>query len=155
MTYISKYNSPLGKITLASDGDNLIGLWFDKQKYYLGNIKEYGEKQLTIFEDTSKWLDSYFKGEKPLINIRVKFNGTRFRCKVWNELLKIEYGKLTTYGQIAKKLKTSPRAVGNAVGHNPISIVVPCHRVIGKDGSLTGYAGGINIKSKLLELEKN
>lgn len=154
MTYIWKYSSPLGVITLASDGDNITGLWFERQKHYLGDVKEYQEKHLTIFDKTIKWLDIYFKAENPNIKIPIKFNGTDFRCKVWNELTKIPYGKVISYGDIAKTLKTSARAVGNAVGYNPISIIVPCHRVIGSDGSLTGYAGGLNIKKELLKLEK-
>ncbi len=160
MMYICKFKTIMGNITLASDGESLIGLWFDKQKYYLGNIKgDFINKDLPIFKETKKWLDIYFKGEEPNFKLSLKPIGSDFRKDVWNILLQIPYGMVTTYGDIAKKLqnkygrKVSAQAVGGAVGHNPISIIIPCHRVVGSNGSLTGYAGGLDKKEKLLELE--
>ena len=150
MNYIQKYNSPLGKIILTSNGENLTGLYFDGQKYFNG----YGtEKNLSIFEQTKNWLDIYFCGNAPNFTPPLNFQGTEFQKKVWQILLKIPFGETKTYGEIAKMLKTSARAVGNAVAHNPISLIVPCHRVIGFNGNLTGYAGGLDKKIKLLELE--
>lgn len=161
MKYISKYQSPLGMITLASDGENLTGLWFDGQKYdRLGLDQNFQEKNLEIFASTKKSLDIYFKGQNPNFRPKIKFYTTDFRKEVFSILEEIPYGQTTTYAEIAEKIakirkteKFSPRPVGGAVGHNPISIIVPCHRVLGKDGSLTGYAGGIDKKIKLLELE--
>lgn len=163
MIYVSKYKSPLGKITLASDGENLIGLWIEGQKYYFSSLKQEIIKQdnLEIFNKTKKWLERYFNKEKPQIaELKLAPIGNEFRQNVWKILKKIPYGETTTYGEIAKQLakimkkeKMSAQAVGGAVGHNPISIIIPCHRVVGKSGSLTGYAGGIDKKVKLLELE--
>lgn len=152
MNYTQKYLSPFGKIILSSDGENLTGLWFEGQKYFPEKLGE--EKDLPIFEKTFKWLDIYFSGEEPKFTPKIKVFTTDFRKKVCKNLLKIHYGEVTTYGEIAKKINSSPRAVGGAVGHNPISIIIPCHRVIGSNGNLTGYAGGIDKKIKLLELEK-
>ena len=164
MLYKSTYNSPLGKITLASDGKNLIGLWIEGQKYFLSSIKSELKEQpdLEIFTKTTNWLDRYFKNKKPGISeIPLAPNGTTFQKAVWEILCKIPYGKTTTYGEIAQEIakqkglkKMSAQAVGGAVGHNPISIIIPCHRVIGSNGNLTGYAGGIDKKIKLLKLEK-
>jgi len=161
MTYITKINTKIGPITLASDGINLTGLWLDGQKYYAATIKEKIEnKELAIFGETKKWLNEYFEGKNPKNSLKLKLEGSSFRQDVWSILLEIPYGKVITYGDIAKKLekkykkKMSAQAVGGAVGHNPISIIVPCHRVVGSNGSLTGYAGGIDKKIKLLELEK-
>ena len=163
MIYVSKYKSPLGKITLASDGENLIGLWIEGQKYYFSSLKQEIIKQdnLEIFNKTKKWLERYFNKEKPQIaELKLAPIGNEFRQNVWKILKKIPYGETTTYGEIAKQLakimkkeKMSAQAVGGAVGHNPISIIIPCHRVVGKSGSLTGYVGGIDKKVKLLELE--
>lgn len=155
MNYTQKYNSPIGQITLASDGENLIGLWFEGQKYFGDTLGvDYEEKNLPILEETKNWLDIYFSGEKPNFTPKIKLLTTDFRKKVCQIMLKIPYGKTTTYGEIAKNLsKTSARAVGGAVAHNPISIIIPCHRVIGSNGDLTGYAGGIDRKIKLLEIE--
>ena len=151
MKYISYYNSPLGSIFLASDGKFLTGLWFVNQKYYAKNLDNAAlEKNLEIFDLTKKWLDLYFKGLNPDFNIPVKFNGTDFQKRVWFSLLNIPYGDTTTYGKLASLLHTSARAIGTAVGKNPISIIVPCHRVVGKNNSLTGYAGGIDKKEYLL-----
>ena len=154
MNYISHYNSPIGDILLASDGHNLTGLWFVDQKYFAKNLNEDAkENSLEVFDLTKRWLDSYFEGNKPDFDIPIKFIGSDFQVAVWQSLLKIPYGKFVTYGDLAKILNTSPRAVGTAVGKNPISIIVPCHRVVGKNKTLTGYAGGIDKKEYLLKLE--
>lgn len=162
MIYACKYNSPIGGITMASSGEALTGLWFDGQKYFGDTLpKEYREKNLPIFSESIRWLDIYFSGKNPDFTPALSFNASPFREAVWNILLTIPYGKTITYGEIAKKIAgekgietMSAQAVGGAVGHNPISIIVPCHRVVGTNGSLTGYAGGIGTKVKLLELEK-
>ena len=161
MNYISHYKSPLGSITLASDGDSLIGLWFDGQKYFgttLGD--EYEEKPLPIFDRTAAWLDIYFDERIPDFTPKISLNDTDFRREVWDILLTIPYGKTMTYGEIAATIaqkrgvaSISAQAVGGAVGRNPISIIVPCHRVIGSNKSLTGYAGGIERKAALLRIE--
>ena len=161
MEYIYRYNSPLGGITLASDGNSLIGLWFDQQKYFANNLKkELQEKELPIFKETIKWLDIYFSGKSPDFTPQLLVKTTEFRKSVWEILLKIPYGQTMTYGDIAKIIannkgikKMSALAIGGAVGHNPISLIIPCHRVIGSNGNLTGYAGGIDKKRQLLILE--
>jgi len=160
--YISKYESPLGGMTLASDGECLIGLWFDDQSHFGSTLTgDFEEGDLPVFKDTRKWLDVYFSGRDPGSIPRIKLIGTDFRKDVWSMLLDIPYGELVTYGDIADKVakkrgaaRMSAQAVGNAVSHNPILLIVPCHRVIGKDGSMTGYAGGIERKEKLIMLEK-
>ena len=162
MTYTYHYYSPLGGITMASDGTALTGLWFDGQKYFAGTVsEEHIEKSLPIFEDASKWLDIYFGGKEPDFMPPVAFETTPFRKAVWDILVTIPYGKTMTYGEIADIIsgqkgidKMSAQAVGGAVGHNPVSIIIPCHRVVGTGGSLTGYAGGIDKKIQLLKLEK-
>jgi methylated-DNA-[protein]-cysteine S-methyltransferase len=159
MDYTFHYESPLGGITLASDGEALIGLWFDGQKLFGDVLKEERmEKELPVFKETIRWLDIYFKGQEPSFSLKLKLRGSPFRQRVWQILLAIPYGQTVTYKQIARQIdetgRMSCQAIGNAVGHNPISIIVPCHRVIGSDGSLTGYAGGLDRKKKLLELEK-
>ena len=164
MLYKTYYKSPIGNLILVSDGDNLVGLYMENQKYYLNGIKQEltSKDNLQVFENTKKWLDRYFAKEKPSIKeIPIAPKGGEFRQKVWKILCEIPYGQTITYGEIAKRIakqmnkeKMSAQAVGNAVGHNPISIIIPCHRVIGKNGSLTGYAGGIERKKMLLELEK-
>lgn len=162
MQYTNSYQSPLGGITMASDGDKLTGLWFDQQKYFGGTLpREHEEKDLPVFEQTRQWLECYFRVTKPDFIPPLLLQGTDFRIAVWDILKEIPYGQVITYGEIAHRiaekrgLKTmSAQAVGNAVGHNPISIIVPCHRVVGSNGSLTGYAGGIDKKKKLLTLEK-
>lgn len=161
MQYINYYSSPLGKITLASNGNELIGLWFEGQKYFGSTLNgEYKQKSLPVFEQTAKWLDIYFSGQNPNFTPPLYLSSTLFRNEVWKILLTIPYGKIMTYGEIAKLIaenrgveKMSAQSVGGAVGHNPISIIVPCHRVVGTDGSLTGYAGGVDIKEKLLKFE--
>lgn len=164
MYYETTYQSPVGLITLASDGENLVGLWLEGQKYYGGTIPESMTQKddLVVFRTTKSWLDRYFRGEKPAISeLSIAPIGGEFRQMVWNILCQIPYGEVTTYGNIAKqvavkmnKKSMSSQAVGGAVGHNPISIIIPCHRVVGSNGSLTGYAGGIHTKIKLLELEE-
>lgn len=164
MLYKTYYKSPIGNLMLVSDGDNLVGLYMENQKYYLNGIKQEltSKDNLQVFENTKKWLDRYFAKENPSIKeIPLAPIGGEFRQKVWKILCEIPYGKTTTYGEIAKRIakemdkeKMSAQAVGNAVGHNPISIIIPCHRVVGKYGSLTGYAGGIEKKRILLELER-
>ena len=154
MKYISYYKSPIGNILLASDGNNLTGLWFEDQKYFAKNLDNDEKKiDLEIFNLTKKWLDLYFKGINPDFKIPVKFYATDFQKKVWQSLLEINYGSVVSYGELANRLHTSPRAIGTAIGKNPISIIVPCHRVIGKNNALTGYAGGIFRKEYLLKLE--
>ena len=162
MEYVSHYESPFGDITLASDGEALIGLWFDKQKYFADALDEkHEEKELQIFGQTKRWLDIYFSGKEPDFTPPLRMKTTLFRRAVWEIMLTIPYGQTMTYGEIAKKIaeqkgikQMSTQAVGGAVGHNSISLIIPCHRVVGAKGSLTGYAGGIDKKIKLLTLEK-
>ena len=160
MNYIYKYNSPLVPLTVASDGKTIIGLWFEGQKYYADTPgADFEEKDLPIFELARKWLDEYFTGKEPEFSLPISMNSSPFRMKVGEILKEIPYGKTVTYGEIARIIekesgkRVSAQAVGGAVGHNPISIIVPCHRVIGAHGKLTGYAGGVDIKLRLLELE--
>lgn len=164
MDYIHHYDSPLGGIILASDGEALKGLWFDGQKYFGSTFTPFAEsvqKSLPVFEKTVQWLDIYFSGEAPDFIPPLLMQTTPFRRKVWELLLTIPYGQTMTYGEIADKIgsrnglsRTSARAVGNAVGHNAISLIIPCHRVLGAGGKFTGYAGGIDKKIWLLEMEK-
>lgn len=163
MIYKASYHSSIGNIVLASDGDHLIGLWLEGQKYFLGSVHEdmIEKDDLAIFDLTKKWLDDYFKQKKPsLSNIPLLPKGTVFQKTIWQILCQIPYGEVVTYGFIAKqaakllnKETMSAQAVGGAISHNPISILIPCHRVVGTNGSLTGYAGGIDKKIQLLELE--
>ena len=156
MDYTFHYTSPLGGITLASDGEALTGLWFDGQKYFADTLNaEYAEKARPVFDKTEKWLDLEFSGIVPDFTPKLNPRGTSFRRRVWDVLLTIPYGQTMTYGEIAQKLGCrSSRAIGGAVGHNPISLIIPCHRVVGADGSLTGYAGGVDKKRRLLETEQ-
>nr|WP_300324532.1 methylated-DNA--[protein]-cysteine S-methyltransferase [uncultured Anaerostipes sp.] len=162
MQYISHYHSPLGNILLAADQIGLTGLWFEGQKYFALYLdKEHEEKEVPILKQTKEWLDIYFSGKEPDFKLPLHFTGTDFQNEVWEILSAIPYGQTTTYGEIAKQIaakrglaRMSAQAVGGAVGHNEISIIVPCHRVVGSNGSLTGYAGGIDKKVKLLTLEK-
>ena len=161
MIYTTYYNSPLGKILLAADEAGLIGLWFENQKYYADILNdEVVQKKSNILQKTEQWLDIYFSGEEPDFTPPLHMIGSDFRKSVWDILLTIPYGHTMSYGEIARKLeaekgysKMSAQAVGGAVGHNPISIIIPCHRVVGTNGSLTGYAGGIDKKVQLLTLE--
>lgn len=163
MIYSTHYQSPLGKIMLASDGENITGLWLKGQKYYAASIgKNMSEKSdLPVFNAAKKWLDKYFAGKNPNpTDLPLAPKGSNFREAVWKILLQIPTGSVLTYGDIAKKIAKqkgastmSAQAVGGAVGHNPISIIIPCHRVVGTNGSLTGYAGGIDKKIWLLEHE--
>ena len=156
MDYIVKYLSPVGELTIASDGESIVGLWLEGQKYFSATLNgEVTEKELPVFDEARRWLDIYFSGREPQFMLPLAPRGSEFRRAVWDELLRIPYGETATYGDIAKRLggKSSARAVGGAVGHNPISIIIPCHRVVGANGSLTGYAGGVDKKIKLLEIE--
>lgn len=162
MFFNDYYNSPIGNITMASDGESLCGLWFDGQKYFASTVKgETEDKTLPVFEQTKKWLDIYFSGNEPDFMPTLSLNGSEFRKAVWDILLTIPYGSVMTYGEIAKILakqrgvaKMSAQAVGGAAGHNSVLIIVPCHRVVGTNGNLTGYAGGIDKKISLLKIEK-
>lgn len=163
MDFTHVYNSPLGKITLASDGKNLVGLWFEKNRFFCEGLADEVEENanLPIFEQTSRWLDIYFSGKQPDFLPPLLARGYEFRKRVCQIMLEIPFGKTATYADIARKIASergikamSAQAVGGAVGHNPISIIIPCHRVVGTNGSLTGYGGGIQRKVKLLELEK-
>ncbi|QQO07717.1 methylated-DNA--[protein]-cysteine S-methyltransferase [Breznakiella homolactica] len=163
MFYSTYYVSPLGPFMLGSDGSNLVGLWMEGQKYFGGTVTDKMEEKdnLPAFSMTKKWLDKYFSGKKPAAaDLPLAPRGGEFRRAVWDILCGIPYGEVTTYGKIseimAKKMNKATmagQAVGGAVGHNPIAIIIPCHRVVGSKGSLTGYAGGIEKKIKLLELE--
>lgn len=163
MFYSKFYSSPVGGLTLASDGENIVGLWIADQKYYLATLPEkpVEDDSVAALKKAVKWLDRYFSGEKPPITgLPLAPFGSSFRQSVWNLLQEIPYGEVETYGNIAKKMalrmnkeKMSAQAIGGAVGRNPISIIIPCHRVVGSNGRLTGYAGGIETKLKLLELE--
>ena len=162
MEYTHRYISPLGGITLASDGEALTGLWFDGQKHFADTLDpQHKEKDLPVFDEAGRWLDVYFSGKAPEFTPKLRMKTTEFRKAVWEVLLTIPFGQTMTYGEIAAVIakqkgmnRMSARAVGGAVGHNAISLIIPCHRVVGANGSLTGYAGGIDKKVKLLALEK-
>ncbi len=171
MIYTKNYSSPLGGILLAADASGLIGVWFENQKYYADVLGDdfpeicSGNQSMDSENDaihqTERWLDIYFEGEIPDFTPPLHMIGSDFRKSVWNILLTIPYGQTMTYGEIAGILaskngcsRMSAQAVGGAVGHNPISIIIPCHRVVGTNGSLTGYAGGIDKKIKLQEIER-
>ncbi|MBQ6437595.1 MAG: methylated-DNA--[Bacteroidales bacterium] len=162
MDYTWHYESPLGGITLGSDGEALVGLWFDGQKHFADVLEtEHQEKLLPVFEDACRWLDIYFGGKAPDFTPKLKMRTTPFRKAVWEILLSIPFGHAMTYGEIAARIakdnglkQMSARAVGGAVGHNAISLIIPCHRVIGSSGNLTGYAGGIDKKVRLLQMER-
>ena len=154
--YIQYYDSPLGIILLAADEIGLIGVWLENQKYYANGLIDPVEKETAVLKETKEWLNLYFSGNEPKALPKIHLIGTNFQKKVWQLLLKIPYGKTMTYKDIAKIISPtmSAQAVGSAVGHNKISILIPCHRVIGSNSSLTGYAGGIERKEYLLKFEK-
>lgn len=162
MQYTSRYRSPLGEMLLAADETGVTGLWFAGQKYFARHLdEEHAEKEIPLFATVKRWLDVYFSGREPDFTVPLHFTGTAFQNEVWQILCTIPYGQTTTYGEIAKQLAArrgvphmSAQAVGGAVGHNKISILVPCHRVVGAGGSLTGYAGGLERKRCLLALEQ-
>lgn len=160
MINIGSYESPIGDITIATKENNIIGLWIENQKFFLSSITEemIENNEAESIKKAKMWLDKYFNKEKPDIKeLPLNPFGTEFQLKVWKILKEIPYGKTITYKDIADKIakekkikRMSSQAVGGAVGHNPISIIIPCHRVVGSNGSLTGYAGGLDIKVKLL-----
>jgi methylated-DNA-[protein]-cysteine S-methyltransferase len=158
MIYTGTLKTPLGPITVTAENEALTGLWFLNQKYYPSQTSEWIDKpDYPLFKALDAWLRDYFSGKNPRLECKLDPRGTDFQKRVWKLLLKIPYGKTSTYGAIAKALAaekgSSARAVGGAVGHNPISILIPCHRVIGASGNITGYAGGIDKKRALLQLE--
>ena len=153
-TFLWHLDSPLGGITLAGEGDCLVGLWLEGQTHFASTLKgDVAEGWLPVFGEASRWLEIYFSGQAPDFTPQLDLRGTPFRRKVWEQLLRIPFGHTVTYGDLARQTGGSPRAVGGAVGHNPVSLIVPCHRVIGAGGRLTGYAGGLDLKSRLLQLE--
>lgn len=161
MQYISEYQSPMGRMTIASDETGISGLWFDGQKYDRAGLVHPEQKETEFIHSAKQWLDQYFSGKKPDFTPALHLSGTEFQILVWKKLLKIPYGTTVTYGELAEQVaeetgreSMSSQAVGGAVGHNHISIIVPCHRVVGAHGELTGYAGGIERKQKLLKLEE-
>ncbi len=161
MICTAHYPSPVGDLLLAGRDERLLGLWIEGQKYYFDLPADtVAERETPVLAQTKLWLDRYFAGARPLPgDLPLSPVGTPFRQAVWALLCEIPYGAVTTYGELARTLavrtgsKPSARAVGGAVGHNPISILIPCHRVVGADGSLTGYAGGLAIKQALLTHE--
>ena len=162
MTFLTHYDSPLGGVLLAADEIGLTGLWFEGQKYFADNLPaERAERETETLALAKRWLDIYFAGKEPDFMPPLHPVGSPFRRAVWELLLEIPYGQTTTYGELSRRLAAkmgiahmSAQAVGGAVGHNGISIIIPCHRVVGTGGSLTGYAGGVDKKVKLLELER-
>ena len=158
MDYTAHYSSPIGDITMASDGKAIAGLWFDGQKYFADTLAMEQEERpdLPLFAETRRWLDIFFSGKAPDFTPPLAMRGSDFRKRVWQTLLEIPFGQKMTYGDIALRLGCrSAQAIGGAVGHNSISLIIPCHRVVGTGGSLTGYAGGIDKKAWLLEMEKH
>lgn len=161
MNYISHYESPLGTMLLSADEAGLTGAWFIGQKHFAYRLEgKREEKEIPVLAEAKRWLDIYFSGKEPNFSLPIHLKGSPFQEEVWGILKTIPYGSTMTYGEIGKILAArkgldhmSAQAVGGAVGRNPIFIIVPCHRVIGKDGSLTGYAGGIEKKRELLLLE--
>lgn len=162
MEYIHHYNSPLGRIMLAADGQALTGLWFEGQKYFADKLdRNHEEKNMPVFAKAEQWLAIYFSGKEPDFMPPLFMKGTSFQKEVWEALLAVPFGQTTTYAEIAKGIakrrglaSMSAQAVGNAVAHNPMSLIIPCHRVLGSDGSLTGYAGGLEKKKWLLAMER-
>ncbi|GHV42513.1 methylated-DNA--protein-cysteine methyltransferase [Spirochaetia bacterium] len=163
MIYTCSIDTPLGPMTAAAEEEALTGLWFVGQKYYPAKADAWiGKPDQSVFAALRSWLEAYFEGKNPHVDFPLNPRGSAFQKSVWEILLQIPYGEVTTYGEIAKQLvrkqgiaSMSAQAVGGAVGHNPVSLVIPCHRVVGADGSLTGYAGGLDKKKYLLGLEGN
>ena len=161
LEYLSHYDSPLGGVSLTADGAALTGLWFDRQRHFADTLAPVHEEMpLPVFDEAKRWLDVYFSGKDPEFTPPLNMKGSPFRMDVWKILLTIPFGKTMTYGEIAQILaernglrRMSAQAVGGAVGHNPVALIVPCHRVIGANGNLTGYGGGLERKLRLLELE--
>ena len=161
MIYTCTYLSPLGNVLLAADEIGLTGLWFEGQKYFANTLLDERISQETpVLKEAKRWLDIYFSGKEPEFTPPLHPTGSAFRQAVWQILLQIPYGQTVTYGEIASKIaemknisRMSAQAVGGAVGHNEVSVIIPCHRVVGANGSLTGYAGGIDKKIALLQLE--
>jgi len=162
MDYTAHYSSPLGEILLAADELGLFGLWFAGQKYFASGVEEERrEGRLPVFDAARRWLDIYFSGEDPGFTPPLHLRGTVFQRRVWALLCSIPYGRTASYGELAGRLaeergasSASARAVGGAVGRNRVSLIVPCHRVVGSRGGLTGYAGGLERKAALLRLER-
>lgn len=155
MTITAARPSPLGELILVSDGSALTGLRFTGQRHFPAGLPAPGPVSASeVFEDTARWLELYFSGERPSLLPRLSPEGTAFQRAVWERLLRIPYGKTVTYAELAAGMGTSARAVGGAVGRNPISLIIPCHRVVGAGGALTGYAGGIGRKEALLRFER-
>ena len=157
MYYSTNYESPLGEMLIVSDGETICGVWFYGQKHFKSTVvgKTIHDDGLSIFKKAKQWFEDYFNGKNPQINFQLKPEGSKFRQKVWKILSEIPYGETLTYGEIASQISPnmSAQAVGGAVGHNPISILIPCHRVLGSDGKLTGYAAGLDKKIELLKIE--
>lgn len=162
MTYTQWYDSPMDRMLLAADSVGLTGVWFDGEKYFAYHLeRQHEEKETPLLQQAKRWLDVYFSGKEPDFTVPLRFTGTDFQNDVWELLCTIPYGHTTTYGALAKRIaakrgisRMSAQAIGGAVGHNEISIIVPCHRVIGANGSLTGYAAGLDKKVQLLTLEQ-
>ena len=160
--FVTRIASPIGLLTLASDGEALTGLWLEGQRFFPGTLPAADlERELPVFAQTRRWLKLYFQGREPDFFPPVRLSGTPFQLTVWEALRTVPYGKTVTYGELARRLsaqsdhpRVSARAVGGAVARNPVSILIPCHRVVGANGSLTGYAGGLDRKRKLLALER-
>ncbi len=157
MYFSTDYDSPVGKMLIVSDGEAICGAWFYGQRHFPSFDNLIIEDDLPIFKKVRRWFDDYFSRRNPQITFKVKPSGSDFRVKVWKILSEIPYGKTVTYGEIASGISPSmsAQAVGGAVGHNPIAILIPCHRVLGANGELTGYAGGIDKKIALLKIEDN
>ena len=163
MYFYTNYDSPIGSLRLVSDGENLTGLWMEKHRYPYPPAEETAAwcSRLPVFDEAKKWLNAYFAKKQPSINaLPLAPSGSPFRQEIWRLLCQIPYGQVTTYGELARqaaanlnKAHMSAQAVGGAVGHNPISIIIPCHRVVGTNGSLTGFGGGIENKIWLLQHE--
>lgn len=163
MVFTQHYESPLGGITLAGEGEALTGLWFDGQAHFAETLNQaHTEKDLPVFRDSVRWLDLYFSGMIPDFIPKLNLRTTPFRRTVWEILLTVPYGATVTYGEVAARAaekmrlpRMSAQAVGGTVGHNAVALIIPCHRVVGADGSLTGYAAGVSRKAALLEMERN